>query len=97
MTNQSRPLFAVNEQIRLVCKGFPEDNGDFTIVEMDWSNDFEYFNVNEKIPEPPMWHYKLDNGIDVWYEESCLRKKYPPSSQSFSELINSLKTPAKMS
>lgn len=97
MTNQSRPLFAVNEVVIICEPREPEHNTEQTILEIDWSEDFDWSDDPSDEPKPACWMYQMEGESDFMWCEGGLRKKYPPSSQSFSELMNSLKTPAKIS
>ena len=97
MGNVPPAKFSVAEQIILVCEDYPEDNGVYTIINKEFSNDFAYFDDRSESlakHEAPQWYYLLDNGEEFWYQESDLRKKHDGSSFSFSQLMTSLKQPS---
>lgn len=92
MTNQSRPLFAVNEVVIICSPADLEHGTEQTIVDLEWSEDSEWENYQKET-----WMYRMaGDEEDRYWEESALRKKYPPSSQSFSELMNTLKSSEKV-
>lgn len=91
MTNQSRPLFAVGEEVILVSVQSPHCNGPAVVLDVD--NNYEDEVPGYLLTTPCE---KDDEGIDMLWDQSALRKKSPPSSQSFSELMNTLKSPEKV-
>lgn len=96
MTNQSRPLFSVNEVVIVCSKVCQDYNGEQVIESVTWK-EAGVCRMTGKILDGH-WGYVIYAQEDKsrWYLEESLRKKYPPSSQSFSELMNSLKSPEKV-
>lgn len=107
MTNQSRPLFSVGEEVILQSKSSPEFNGIYVIHKILRDRQYMIDRHTGRNIQCEFNHgyfgYILDQpilsdiGNDIIWAEAALRKRYPPSSQSFSELMNTLKTPAKIS
>lgn len=91
MTNQSRPLFSVGEEVILVSVQRPHCNGPAVVLDVD--NNYEDGIPGYLLTTPGR---KDDEGLDILWDQSALRKKYPPSSQSFSELMNTLKSSEKV-
>ena len=89
--NNSRPLFAVGEEVILQSKAHPEYNGDAVVLSV--------FATTGGGPEPGNivikggWAYELTipTPFNKGWHESALRKKYPPSSLGYEELISALK------
>jgi hypothetical protein len=91
----SRPLFSVGEEVTYSCEVFykyisvfgfkfyrklPHSSaGEARIV--------EYGGVHKRTGR----HCYRLNGDKIWTCESGLRKKYPPSDQSFTQLLDTLK------
>lgn len=95
MTNQSRPLFEVGEEVIVCSKICEHYNGEQTIESVRWK-EVGMCAESGKILDGH-WGYIICAQEDKtkWYREESLRKKYLPSSQSFSELMNTLKSPEK--
>lgn len=101
MTNQSRPLFEVGEMVVLQSKNYPEVDGEYCVLKVMPAQQARHLFPTFIIPNG--WIYDIGVvrlGINCGtpcslFHETDLRKKYPPSSQSFSELMNTLKSPEK--
>jgi len=86
--------FHVGEEIILESKAHSQYNGEYTIVAVVPPESFyKDFVITEK-----SWGYDLgfvipdgQTRIVTLWKESALRKKYKPSSESYSELLKSLK------
>jgi hypothetical protein len=103
----STPKFAVGEQVIVTCPEIPIYNGDHTVREILQPQD-TYFDrcagMRLRTNPPPMPHIKFgyimeavlpdDDGFEVIYDESCLRKKHEPGEISFKELMEEHKEPA---
>jgi len=88
--------FKVGELVVILSEGYPEDNGGpYEVIRVDESgqkrftanNNYEF--VSEEIG------YMVSNGENCFYKQSCLSKYYPPSTQSFAEIMEGLKQPVK--
>lgn len=85
---ERQPYFQVGEEVILQSKHFPQVNGDYIIEDLCWMENHVSSATGEKLPS--MCVYSLINCDGQW-AESALKKKYPPSSQGFNELISSIK------
>jgi hypothetical protein len=93
----SQPYFAVGEEVILVSKSHPECNGEHTVARIFIQGD-EYKSTSGK-----PWQNTSDT-IGYWLEsddierrnngklwsQSALRKKHPPSTESFTELMSNI-------
>ena len=90
MTN---PLFSVGEVVILQSVSWPECNGDATVLEHVPSGKM---SSSGKLNTHGVDGYRLDviasNG-NPWWNQSALRKKHQPGEQSFTELMQTLKSP----
>lgn len=104
-TSMTRPLFGVGEEVILVSKDSPDLNGKYTIKDIAYHKGF-YFDkfLNKTVhwictdldKETPAYLLEeLDvpdeDGSEIMWAQSALRKKYPPSEFTFDELMNNLK------
>ncbi len=85
---ERQPYFQVGEEVILQSKHFPQVNGDYIIEDLEWMENHVSSATGEKLPS--MFVYSLINCDGQW-AEFVLKKKYPPSSQGFNELISSVK------
>lgn len=83
------PKFSVNEVVILKSIHFPQDNGETTVIEMDYQTDA--FNRTTLEPMPPSWAYVLEGREGSW-SECAIRKKQQSGDMSFKELMSDLKT-----
>lgn len=94
------PLFKVGEEVILKSVNRPECNGEY-IVEAIISSQGIYTSRNDNVllrNGSDHYGYLLDKAIfakhigkgEVCWQESALRKKYPPSEFTFEQLMNSL-------
>ena len=87
------PLFSVGEVVILQSVNWPECNGDATVMEHVANGDLSAYG---KINRSGYYAYRLDviasNG-NPWWRQSALRKKHQPGEQSFTELMQTLKSP----
>lgn len=90
------PRFNIGEQVILQSVRHPELNGGpYTISEQNYMINGRDVNTGEI--GPPGYRYQLKEiktpggpyqiGQIVWWQESALRKYYPPADKSFSELM----------
>ncbi len=86
---ERQPYFQVGEEVTLQSKHFPQVNGDYIIEDLDWMENHISSATGEKLPS--MFVYRLINCDGQYWAESALKKKYPPSSKGFSELMSSIK------
>jgi len=94
-----QPYFQVGEEVTAIFKNYPESNGDYVILEVLSNQQArqEILGTGSKLLCE--FYYRLDGLELIWQGqvagdfagEPALRKKYPPSSQSFNELISSIK------
>lgn len=101
--NNSRPLFAVGEEVILQSIKNPIYNGEYTVDEVIQSNRTvlcritgnriycEHLTYRLNLPIP---HIEYDDGTETLWCESALRKKYQGSEFGFTELMSVLKSPA---
>lgn len=85
MNNTPSPKFQVGEEVILLSHYEPHFNGDRVIMDM-WYMDFSEDGEEEDL----VWGYELV-GLEGYWRENTLRKKYQPSTESFTELMNSIK------
>ncbi len=94
-----RQLFEIGEQVIADFKNYPENNGEYTILEVltpeQMKEEFREYSILQSI------YYRLDgltivgprNGtICNAAGQSALRKKHKPSELSFTELMTNLST-----
>lgn len=93
-----KPLFQLREEVTLQSKNFPELNG-YTVVtevsDLGWWKD----SITKNIVKG--YSYKLEGKVGThstegWWIESSLKKKYPPSGDSFQEIMYNIKRPKKL-
>lgn len=99
-----KPLFEVGEEVILQSKTFPEYNGEYVVngvIEGDQTvtcrlTNYRIYSRGRSYRfTVPHIHKSFDNGTEVLWSESALRKKHKPSELSFQELVSSLKIPTK--
>ena len=89
--NIPAPYFSVGEEVILESKDHPEYNGEYVIQAMDYG--FGEDVITGKLTV--CWSYDLgftakhENAESIWWDQAALRKKYPPSEMSFSEMLES--------
>jgi hypothetical protein len=97
----TRALFEVGERVRLVSKSLPQYNGEYTVDRVLQEGEV----YNSRIDGKPLrnngggYSYLLDKPFisprhssgEVCWDESALRKIYPPSNFSFEQLLSELK------
>jgi len=86
--------FKVGELVVIISEGYPEDNGGpYEVIEISeagrkgFTANGGYEFVTEEIG------YMVSNGENSFYKQSCLFKHYPPSTQTFAEIMEGLKQP----
>lgn len=99
----NKPLFEVGEEVIAQFKYYPQNNGEYVIIEIltpeQFSKEFPEFLNNSRI------YYRLE-GLKIVGDkslkyttdcasESALRKKHKPSEMSFDGLMDFLKSPVK--
>lgn len=97
----SEPKFKVGEEIILQSKNQPESNGEYTVIDVITDGKvFECRITGNKMRRTGRYGvgYMLDgaiakgeSGMETSWAESALRKKYPPSEYSYTELMDKLK------
>jgi len=85
--------FHVGEDVILVSELFPHKNGEYVIEDVL----FQPFVICEDMTYQNIYTYKLlgapiEVGYNGYWIENSLRKKHKPSSESYSELLKSLKS-----
>lgn len=92
-------LFKIGETIILQSINYPELNGEYTvegIITAEEANIIYYKMFDEDYIGPYCYDigiYLPEEDIDCrHWEESALRKKYPPSKLSFQELMQECKS-----
>lgn len=85
---ERQPYFQVGEEVILQSKHFPEANGIYIVEGLHWAENHVSSGTGKDLPN--MFVYNLSGCKGQWVE-SALRKKYPPSSQGFSEIMKILK------
>jgi hypothetical protein len=87
------PSFSVGEVVILQSKNFPECNGDATVLEYVPPGEL---SASGELNTHGVDGYRLDviasNG-NLWWSPSALRKKHQPGEQSFTQLMQTLKSP----
>jgi hypothetical protein len=81
------PLFSVGEVVILQSVSEPDKNGEYTVIG-------QYVGSHSFTKEPCLV-YELDMVASActYWTESALRKKHQPGEQSFTELMQTLKSP----
>ena len=98
--DMATPLYKVGEEVILKSVNRPECNGEY-IVEAIIPSGGIYTSRNDNVilrNGSDRCSYLLDKAIfakhigkgEICWDESALRKKYPPSEFTFEELMNSL-------
>lgn len=94
---ERQPYFQVGEEVTANFRNYSGSDGDYIILEI-----LSKEQARQEIPRGEIncdFYYRLDGLQLVWQGwvvgdfagEPALRKKYPPASQSFNELISSIK------
>lgn len=86
--NIPQPKFSVGEQVILQSKGCPELNGDCVVLEVDTNFDDGIPGYRLTIPCT-----KDDEGFDILWCQTALRKKHDGSEFTFDQLMSTLKQP----
>lgn len=104
--NIQEPLFAVGEVVIVSCHNFPHYDGEHTVREVMQRGDVYFDRLANQVfrtmppPTASLYGYQMDavleddDGFEVIYDQSCLRKKHQPGELSFEELVNEHKEPA---
>lgn len=79
----TQPYFKVGEEVTLQSLELPQYNGDYTISYIERGGGY-WYNLGFTLEDD------IEQGGTFWAER-CLKKKYPPSTESFDELIKELK------
>lgn len=79
------PLFKVGEEVILQAVNLTKYNGDHIIEDLLFEDDVTALDGSSYTG----YTYKLE-GVDVWFVEPVIKKKYPPSEFTFDQLMNSL-------
>lgn len=79
------PLFKVGEEVILQAVNLTKYNGEHIIEDLIFEDDATAWDGSKYVG----YSYKLE-GVDVWFVEPVLRKKYKPSEFTFDQLMNSL-------
>ncbi len=85
---ERQPYFQVGEEVILQSEFAPQDNGECVVEWLAFRKGPVQTSFGDFVPST--FVYVLSNRTGIWLE-SALRKKYPPASQGFSELISSIK------
>lgn len=95
------PLFKVGEEVILCSKRFPEYNGEYIVSEIINPHGIFIcqFTGEYVKSEGNYYSYKLhgliirdDDGYEVFWKQSSLRKKYPPADKEFTEYLKKVLT-----
>lgn len=79
------PLFKVGEEVILQAVNLTKYNGDHIIEDLTFDADVKAWDGSRYTG----YSYKLE-GVDVWFVEPVIKKKYKPSEFTFDQLMNSL-------
>lgn len=94
------PLFRVGEKVRLVSKSHPEYNGEYFVEGVVDKDEIFIDRLSGERCVSTAMGYLLDEPLqdnDVNYPRECkwaesaLRKIYPPSTESFDEMMQNIK------
>lgn len=83
-----RPKFEVGEMVILQSVGSPECNGEYSVL---GRAEGRYRTPMNELFEG--YVYNLDDGSEVAWVETSLRKKHTPGELSFTDLMASLSSP----
>lgn len=83
-----RPKFEVGEVVILQSVGHPERNGEYSVLSLEQGR---FRTPTNELYEG--FSYMLDDGGDVGWVETSLRKKHQPGELSFTDLMASLSSP----
>ena len=97
----SNPLFIVGEEVILQSKDRPQLNGEYSVDAVSTADKIticrqtgEYYDfIDEDKDSVGYMLYPIildDEGFEIVWNESALRKKHKPSDQSLEELIKGL-------
>ena len=95
------PLYQVGEKVRLVSITYPEYNGEYFVERVvgpretyvDRLSGESYDNDGEigYLLDEPLQDKKVNYPRECEWVESALRKIYPPSTESFDEMLRNIK------
>lgn len=86
-----RNLFEVGEIVILESKFYPELNGEYPVLAVEWSDGVCTTTLNY-LPEAFGYELPVTTVAGGLWEESALRKKHRPSSEDFQSMMDTLKT-----
>ena len=96
----SNPYFKIGEEVILQSKDLPHLNGEYVVEEVLLDGDVVYSSPNNTVTNRGIT-YTLFKDIRVkvlsdgecrrGWAQSALRKKHPPSDDSFEEMMSKLK------
>lgn len=89
-----RNLFKIGEVVIVQSVTMPEENGEYLVVDFYWHEIGSCYATGELLP--PGFAYKLDSSHIEW-DESALRKKYPPADESFKDMMQNIKSNVRVS
>lgn len=90
-SSNTAPYFGIGEEVILESKYHPECNGEYAIKDLRYGKGIDVATGEVA----PGWDYDLGFTTKhgdtefVWWAQAALRKKYPPSEMSFSEMLES--------
>lgn len=79
------PLFKVGEEVILQAVNLTKYNGEHIIEDLIFEDDVTAWDGSKYVG----YSYKLI-GVEVWFVEPAIKKKYKPSEFTFDQLMNSL-------
>lgn len=93
-----QPLFSVGEEVILCSKDYPEHNGEYYVHKvLDTGQHYicrltgiQYTaisGIGYLLDQPVLHPHK---NAEAYWSEGALRKKYPPSTESFKEMMSNL-------
>ena len=93
----TRPLFSEGEQVILCSKKLPQCNGEYTVHAIHKEGDLVPCRFTGEVfaARGSALGYALTppvnlNRFEALWCQSALRKKYPPSTESFKEMMSNL-------
>lgn len=96
-----QPLFSVGEEVILCSVNCPELNGEYTVINVYKEGDIATCQITGKSfianGSESGFGYSLYppnlcdiRGLEALFDQTALRKKYPPSTESFKEMMSNL-------
>jgi len=86
----SQPYFEVGEPVILACTTKPELNGEYTVINL-WPEGRHLVEIRDNyehwLTVRQRFAYELEGLKEIWFGESCLRKKYKRPDESFLDML----------